>query len=51
MPLTPRDRRALGWLLIAALGMVLLYALGPVLTPFVLAAVLAYIFQPLSMSC
>lgn len=47
MPLTAPDRRTLWWLLIAALGMVILHALGPVLTPFVLAAVLAYIFQPL----
>ena len=36
-----------GWLAIAAAAGVLLYLLGPILTPFLAAATLAYIFNPL----
>lgn len=46
MPLTPRQRQTLVW---AAVGVLLLWALaalGPVLTPFVAAAILAYVLQP-----
>ncbi len=37
----------LQWLIVAALAVVLLRLLGPVLTPFVAAAILAYICHPL----
>jgi len=41
------ESRNLAWLGIAAAVVVLLYVLGPVVTPFFLAAILAYIGQPL----
>jgi predicted PurR-regulated permease PerM len=52
MPLSDADLsdanlRRLGWLAIAAAAFALVYYLAPVLTPFFLAAILAYIFQPL----
>lgn len=46
MTFTPRQRQTLSWLLIAVLAMVLLWLLGPVLTPFVIATVLAYALHP-----
>jgi predicted PurR-regulated permease PerM len=46
MGLTPSQRRILNWSLIAAVAIVLLWLLGPVLTPFVIGAVLAYALHP-----
>ena len=47
MQLTSTQKRAVTWCLIAALVMLALWFLGPVLTPFVVAAVLAYALTPL----
>jgi predicted PurR-regulated permease PerM len=44
--LMPVQRRALIWLAIALCICVLLWLLSPVLTPFLLGAILAYILQP-----
>ena len=46
MGLTPSQRRILNWSLVAAVAIVLLWLLGPVLTPFVIGAVLAYALHP-----
>jgi predicted PurR-regulated permease PerM len=46
MTLQPAQRRALGWLLIAAAGFALLWLLAPVLTPFLIGAILAYALHP-----
>lgn len=47
MQFTPTQKRASAWCLIAALIVLALWLLGPVLTPFVVAAVLAYALTPL----
>ena len=47
MQFTPTQKRAAAWLLIAVVAVLALRALGPVLTPFVVAAVLAYALTPL----
>ena len=47
MQMTPPQKRFVTWSLIAALLLVLLWLLGPVLTPFVVGAVLAYALTPL----
>lgn len=47
MPFTPTQKRAAIWALIALLSVWALRALGPVLTPFVVGAVLAYALTPL----
>ena len=47
MQFTPPQKRFVTWSLIAALLLVLLWLLGPVLTPFVVGAVLAYALTPL----
>ena len=44
--LTPVQRRAFIWLAIALGVGILLWLLSPVLTPFLLGAILAYILQP-----
>ena len=46
MGLTPSQRRILNWSLIAAVAAIVLWLLGPVLTPFVIGAVLAYALHP-----
>jgi predicted PurR-regulated permease PerM len=46
MNLNPAQRRALAWLGIAAGAVLLLWLLAPVLTPFIVAAVLAYALHP-----
>ncbi|MEO5843695.1 MAG: AI-2E family transporter [Caldimonas sp.] len=46
MGLTPSQRRNLNWALLAAVAAGLLWLLGPVLTPFVIGAVLAYALHP-----
>ena len=47
MQFTSAQKRALSWSLIAALMVLALWLLGPVLTPFIVAAVLAYTLTPL----
>ncbi len=47
MQFTTTQKRAATWCLIAALIILALWLLGPVLTPFVVAAVLAYALTPL----
>lgn len=46
MTLTPAQRQTLSWLLIATTALALLWLLAPVLTPFLVAAVLAYALHP-----
>ena len=46
MSLNPAQRRALVWAALALTGGLLLWLLAPVLTPFVVAAVLAYALHP-----
>lgn len=47
MQFTSTQKRAAAWILIAVLAVLALWRLGPVLTPFVVAAVLAYALTPL----
>ena len=47
MTLSPAQRQTLTWIALAALAALALWALAPVLTPFVVAAVLAYALHPL----
>lgn len=47
MQFTPTQKRASAWCLIAVVIVLALWLLGPVLTPFVVAAVLAYALTPL----
>ena len=47
MPLSEVASRRLAWLAIAVAAFAAVYYLAPVLTPFFMAAILAYIFQPL----
>jgi predicted PurR-regulated permease PerM len=46
MSLTPAQRQSLSWLALSAVGVALLWLLAPVLTPFLVAAVLAYALHP-----
>ncbi len=47
MQFTSTQKRALAWAAIASIAVLALWLLGPVLTPFVVAAVLAYALTPL----
>jgi predicted PurR-regulated permease PerM len=47
MQLTPTQKRAAAWIVIAVLAVIALRQLGAVLTPFVVGAVLAYALAPL----
>ncbi len=47
MQFTSTQRRALAWFSIAVVAVLALWLLGPVLTPFAVAAVLAYMLTPL----
>ena len=47
MQFTSTQKRAFIWLAMAAIAVLALWLLGPVLTPFVVAAVLAYALTPL----
>ena len=47
MQFTSTQKRAFTWLAIASITVLALWLLGPVLTPFVVAAVLAYALTPL----
>jgi predicted PurR-regulated permease PerM len=46
MPLNASQKRNLIWFAVAAGALLLLWLLGPVLTPFIVAAVLAYALHP-----
>jgi predicted PurR-regulated permease PerM len=46
MTLSPAQRKTLAWIGIAAVGLLLLWLLAPVLTPFIVGAVLAYALHP-----
>ncbi|MDO8448370.1 MAG: AI-2E family transporter [Rhodoferax sp.] len=46
MQFTSAQKRTITWCLIAAMAILALWLLGPVLTPFVVAAVLAYVLTP-----
>lgn len=46
MPLTERQRQTVLWTVVAALLAWALVELGPILTPFVAAAILAYMLAP-----
>jgi predicted PurR-regulated permease PerM len=47
MPISAAQRRTLLWCAVAAVAALLLWLLSPVLTPFIVAAVLAYALHPL----
>ncbi len=47
MNLSPAQARVATWLAIAAVGIALLWVLAPVLTPFLVGAILAYALHPL----
>lgn len=47
MPIRESDSRKLTWLAVLAVAVALLYALAPVLTPFFLAGIFAYVCQPM----
>jgi predicted PurR-regulated permease PerM len=47
MALTAAQRRTLNWAAVAVAALVFIWLLGPVLTPFVIGAVLAYALHPL----
>jgi predicted PurR-regulated permease PerM len=47
MQFTPAQQHALAWIGLSAAAAFLLWLLGPVLMPFVVAAVLAYVLSPL----
>ncbi len=47
MDLNPASNRALTYFLLLAGGLYLLYLLSPILTPFLFAAALAYMFDPM----
>ena len=46
MELTPAQRRSLTWAALAVAALLLLWLLAPVLTPFIVGAVLAYALHP-----
>ena len=46
MPLTPAQRQTISWCAISVLGLAMVWLLAPVLTPFVVGAVLAYALHP-----
>ena len=47
MTLSPQQLRVLTWLGLAVLAIALLWVLAPVLTPFLVGAILAYALHPL----
>ncbi len=47
MTLTPAQRQTTTWIALGALALLLVWLLGPVLTPFLIAAVLGYVLHPL----
>ena len=47
MTFTPAQRQTITWIALSALGALIVWLLAPVLTPFIIAAVLAYVLHPL----
>ena len=47
MTLTPAQRQTASWIALGLAAALLIWLLGPVLTPFLVAAVLAYVLHPL----
>ena len=47
MTLTPAQRQTAAWTALSLLAALAIWSLGPVLTPFIVAAVLAYVLHPL----
>ena len=47
MTLTPAQRQTSTWIALSLLGALVVWLLAPVLTPFIIAAVLAYVLHPL----
>ncbi|MEO5696325.1 MAG: AI-2E family transporter [Burkholderiaceae bacterium] len=47
MTMTPAQRQSATWIALSLFAVVVVWLLGPVLTPFVVAAVLAYVLHPL----
>ena len=47
MTMTPAQRHTVTWVALCAIAALVVWLLGPVLTPFLIAAVLAYVLQPL----
>jgi len=47
MTLTPAQRQTATWIALSALAALAVWLLAPVLTPFIIAAVLAYVLHPL----
>jgi predicted PurR-regulated permease PerM len=47
MTLTAAQRQTTAWIALSLLGALVVWLLGPVLTPFIIAAVLAYVLHPL----
>lgn len=47
MTLTPAQRQTSTWIALSGLGALVIWLLAPVLTPFIVAAVLAYVLHPL----
>ena len=47
MTFTPAQRQTASWIALSIGAALLVWALGPVLTPFIVAAVLAYVLHPL----
>ncbi len=47
MTLTPAQRQTTTWIALGAIVILLVWLLGPVLTPFLIAAVLGYVLHPL----
>jgi predicted PurR-regulated permease PerM len=47
MTFTPAQRQTATWIALSLLGLVIIWRLGPVLTPFIVAAVIAYVLHPL----
>ena len=47
MTLTPAQRQTSTWIALGLVGVFVIWLLGPVLTPFLIAAVLAYVLHPL----
>ena len=47
MTFTPAQRQTATWIVLSLLAALIVWLLGPVLTPFIVAAVLAYVLHPL----
>jgi predicted PurR-regulated permease PerM len=47
MTFTPAQRQTFAWIALSGVGLLLVWLLGPVLAPFIVAAVIAYVLHPL----